>query len=131
MEPESLAPYGYEVPDSRGVRDKLDTSANSTTPINHITHTIDRGIEGVSVSLMFVLATGQAPVRAAASQETETTTTTSTVWEVALLLLLTITILVMAVYHSLRLSPMHAKTHNRRIDAVRVRTSEEEEDSNW
>eukprot|EP00971_Amphidinium_carterae_P067387 1334303-Amphidinium_carterae.1 len=30
MEPEQLAPYGYEVQDSKGVRDRLDTSANST-----------------------------------------------------------------------------------------------------
>eukprot|EP00971_Amphidinium_carterae_P200780 3984210-Amphidinium_carterae.1 len=36
MEPESLAPYGYGVQDSQGVRDRLDTSANSTTLINHI-----------------------------------------------------------------------------------------------
>eukprot|EP00971_Amphidinium_carterae_P067330 1333070-Amphidinium_carterae.1 len=84
MEPESLAPYGYEVPDSRGVKDRLDTSANSTTttssttPINHIIQTIDRKVGGVTASLMFVLATGQAPLRAAASSEMETTTTTST-----------------------------------------------------
>eukprot|EP00971_Amphidinium_carterae_P183601 3644359-Amphidinium_carterae.1 len=61
MEPESLAPYGCEMPDSKGVRDKLDTSANSTTPINHITQTIDRKVGGMAASLMFVLATGQAP----------------------------------------------------------------------
>eukprot|EP00971_Amphidinium_carterae_P217883 4325318-Amphidinium_carterae.1 len=52
MEPESLAPYGYEVPDLRGVRDRLDTSANSTTTtsstttINHITQSIDRKVGG-------------------------------------------------------------------------------------
>eukprot|EP00971_Amphidinium_carterae_P096461 1908853-Amphidinium_carterae.1 len=81
MEPELLAPYGYEVPDSQGVRDRLDTSANSTTttssstPINHITQTIDRRVGGIMTSLMFVLAMGQAPVRAAASSVMETTTT--------------------------------------------------------
>eukprot|EP00971_Amphidinium_carterae_P157239 3117246-Amphidinium_carterae.1 len=82
MEPESLAPYGYEVSESKGFRDRLDTSANSTTmtssttPINHITQTIDRKVGGIMTSLMFVLATGQATVRAAASSVMETTTTT-------------------------------------------------------
>eukprot|EP00971_Amphidinium_carterae_P288982 5738232-Amphidinium_carterae.1 len=33
MEPEALAPYGYEVPDSSGVRDKLDKSANLVATI--------------------------------------------------------------------------------------------------
>eukprot|EP00971_Amphidinium_carterae_P141359 2800774-Amphidinium_carterae.1 len=37
MEPEQLAPYGYEVPDSKGFRDKLDTSANSTTTTSSTT----------------------------------------------------------------------------------------------
>eukprot|EP00971_Amphidinium_carterae_P241281 4790891-Amphidinium_carterae.1 len=117
MEPESLAPYGYEVPDSSGVRDKLDTSANSTTPINQITHTIDRRIEGVAVSMMFVLATGQAPLRAVASQEMEiaTTTTTSTVRKVALLLiLLAFTTLVMAVHNRLRMNPQQSQNIRRR-----------------
>eukprot|EP00971_Amphidinium_carterae_P138347 2741426-Amphidinium_carterae.1 len=75
MEPESLAPYCYEVSESKGFGDRLDSSANSTTPINHITQTIDRRVGGITVSLMFVLATGQAPVRAAASSVMETTTT--------------------------------------------------------
>eukprot|EP00971_Amphidinium_carterae_P126293 2501844-Amphidinium_carterae.1 len=83
MEPEQLAPYGYEVPDSKGVRDRLDTSANSTTTtsptttINHIKLANDRKVGGVVTPLMFVLATGQAPVtvRAAASSVMETTTT--------------------------------------------------------
>eukprot|EP00971_Amphidinium_carterae_P190383 3778327-Amphidinium_carterae.1 len=72
MEPESLAPYGYEVSESKGFRDRLDTGANSTTttssttPIYHITQTIDSKVGGVVTTLMFVLATGQAPVRAAA-----------------------------------------------------------------
>eukprot|EP00971_Amphidinium_carterae_P138373 2741779-Amphidinium_carterae.1 len=66
MEPESLAPYGYDVPDSRGVRDRLDESANSTTTVNHIKMIGDRKVGGVTASLMFELATGQAPVRAAA-----------------------------------------------------------------
>eukprot|EP00971_Amphidinium_carterae_P135796 2690660-Amphidinium_carterae.1 len=65
MEPEALAPDGYEVPDSSGVRDKLDTSANSSTTIGTLSMS-DRRVSGIAVSLMFVLATGQAPMRAAA-----------------------------------------------------------------
>eukprot|EP00971_Amphidinium_carterae_P063355 1253757-Amphidinium_carterae.1 len=63
MEPEQLAPYGYEVPDSRGVRDKLDTSANTTIGM------IDRSrkVSGVMTAWMFAIASGHAPVRAAAS----------------------------------------------------------------
>eukprot|EP00971_Amphidinium_carterae_P209099 4148231-Amphidinium_carterae.3 len=67
MEPEALAPYGYEVSDSSGFRDRLDKSANLATTIGALSMS-DRKISGVAVSLMFVLATGQAPLRAAASQ---------------------------------------------------------------
>eukprot|EP00971_Amphidinium_carterae_P145575 2885079-Amphidinium_carterae.1 len=80
---------------------------------------------------MFVIATGQAPVRAAASSGMEITATTSTLCEVALLrpltillLLLTITTPVMTVHRSLRMSPMHAKSSDHDSDTVRVRTSE-------
>eukprot|EP00971_Amphidinium_carterae_P067300 1332224-Amphidinium_carterae.1 len=66
MEPEQLAPYGYEVPDSQGVRDRLDTSSNTTIPVNHIRLVNDRKVGGVMTTLMFMLASGQAPVRAAA-----------------------------------------------------------------
>eukprot|EP00971_Amphidinium_carterae_P242025 4805251-Amphidinium_carterae.1 len=52
------------------------TSANSTTATNQLSMS-DRRI-GVAVRLMFVLATGQAPLRAAASQELESATTTTT-----------------------------------------------------
>eukprot|EP00971_Amphidinium_carterae_P062346 1234152-Amphidinium_carterae.1 len=61
MEPEQLAPYGYEVQDSKGVRDKLDTSSNATTPVNHIKLVNDRKVGGVMTTLMFMLASGQAP----------------------------------------------------------------------
>eukprot|EP00971_Amphidinium_carterae_P040432 793488-Amphidinium_carterae.1 len=66
MEPEQLAPYGYEVPDSRGVKDRFDTSANTVTPVNHTKLVNDRKVGGVVTTLMFMLASGQAPVRAAA-----------------------------------------------------------------
>eukprot|EP00971_Amphidinium_carterae_P321300 6385895-Amphidinium_carterae.1 len=65
MEPEQLAAYGYEVPDSRGVRDRLDTRSNTTTSVNHIKMISDRKV-GVVTTLMFMIASGQAPVRAAA-----------------------------------------------------------------
>eukprot|EP00971_Amphidinium_carterae_P150855 2991293-Amphidinium_carterae.1 len=72
MEPEQLAPFGYEAQDSlrtkvrvQPISGSLDTSANTTIPINHIKLVNDR--KGVVTTLMFVLATGQAPVRAAAS----------------------------------------------------------------
>eukprot|EP00971_Amphidinium_carterae_P198728 3943644-Amphidinium_carterae.1 len=79
-------------------------------------------------SLMFVLATGQAPVRAAASSVMETTSTAAIGSEVVLLLivLLLITLLLITIITkvtasgSLRMSPMHAKTRSQR-----VRTSEE------
>eukprot|EP00971_Amphidinium_carterae_P292983 5816909-Amphidinium_carterae.2 len=146
MEPEALAPYGYEVhvPDSSGVRDKLDKSANSSTMVGALSMR-DRRINGIAVSLMFVLATGQAPMRAAASQEMESATTTTTtvqygMMSTAVMLLLTFTPLVTAVYNSSRMSQQqkqqtqdqstqNAKTPNRKIDAIRVRESEEEEDS--
>eukprot|EP00971_Amphidinium_carterae_P183347 3639107-Amphidinium_carterae.1 len=66
MEPDQLAPFGYEVPDSRGVRDRLDPSSNTTTPVNHIKLVNDRKVGGAMTTLMFMLASGQAPVRAAA-----------------------------------------------------------------
>eukprot|EP00971_Amphidinium_carterae_P229511 4553604-Amphidinium_carterae.2 len=68
MEPEALAPYGYEVPDSNGVRDKLDKSANLVATIGALSMS-DREIGGIAVSLMFVLAAGYAPARATASQD--------------------------------------------------------------
>eukprot|EP00971_Amphidinium_carterae_P146891 2911102-Amphidinium_carterae.1 len=61
MEPDQLAPYGYEVPDSRGVRDKLDTSANTT-----IGSLSCCKVSGVMTTWMFVIASGHAQVRAAA-----------------------------------------------------------------
>eukprot|EP00971_Amphidinium_carterae_P240028 4765463-Amphidinium_carterae.1 len=73
MEPEALAPYGYEVPDSSGARDKLDKSANLVATVGALSMS-DRAIGGVAVSLMFVFAAGYAPVRAAASQEMEVVT---------------------------------------------------------
>eukprot|EP00971_Amphidinium_carterae_P350901 6491800-Amphidinium_carterae.2 len=42
MEPEALAPYGYEVPDSSGVRDKLDKSANLVAIIRALSMSGDR-----------------------------------------------------------------------------------------
>eukprot|EP00971_Amphidinium_carterae_P062347 1234153-Amphidinium_carterae.1 len=119
MEPEQLAPYGYEVQDSKGVRDRLDTSANTTMPVNHIKLVNDRKVGGVVTTMMFMLASGQAPVRAAASSVMETATTTTSVvlpplnalptssW---IALLLSITILVAAVSNRLRMSPMNAAT---------------------
>eukprot|EP00971_Amphidinium_carterae_P047087 927293-Amphidinium_carterae.1 len=65
MEPEQLAPYGYEVPNPQGVRDRLDTSAKHVTPVNHIKLVNAR--QGVMTTLMFMLASGQTPLRAAAS----------------------------------------------------------------
>eukprot|EP00971_Amphidinium_carterae_P090343 1788985-Amphidinium_carterae.1 len=62
------------VSDSSGVRDKLDKSAISSTIVGTLSMS-DRRINGIAVSLMFVLATGQAPMRAAASQEMEIATT--------------------------------------------------------
>eukprot|EP00971_Amphidinium_carterae_P290538 5768643-Amphidinium_carterae.1 len=73
MEPEALAPYGYEVTYSSGVRDKLDKSANLVATIGALSVS-DREISGIAVSLMFVLAAGYAPVRAAASQEMKVVT---------------------------------------------------------
>eukprot|EP00971_Amphidinium_carterae_P213119 4229884-Amphidinium_carterae.1 len=111
MEPEQLAPYGYEVPDSRGVRDRLDTSANTVTPVNHIKMINDRKV-GVMTTLMFMLASGQAPVRAAASSVMDATTTsvvpTLTTQPLQVALLLSIITLVTAVKIRMRMSPMNA-----------------------
>eukprot|EP00971_Amphidinium_carterae_P203992 4048084-Amphidinium_carterae.1 len=63
MEPEALAPYGYEVPDSSGVRDKLDESANLVATIG-----------ALSVRDRWNCTAGCAPVRATASQEMEIAT---------------------------------------------------------
>eukprot|EP00971_Amphidinium_carterae_P300627 5973152-Amphidinium_carterae.1 len=60
MEPEVLAPYGYEMPDSSGVRDKLDKSANLVAMIGALSMS-DREISAIAVSLMFVCAAGYAP----------------------------------------------------------------------
>eukprot|EP00971_Amphidinium_carterae_P168376 3336204-Amphidinium_carterae.1 len=73
MEPKALPPYGYEVSDSSGVRDKLDKSANLVATIGTLSMS-DREISGIAFSLMFVCAAGYAPVRAAASQEMEVAT---------------------------------------------------------
>eukprot|EP00971_Amphidinium_carterae_P247267 4910588-Amphidinium_carterae.1 len=73
MEPEALAPYGYEVTSSSGVRDKLDKSANLVAT-NRALSMSDREIGGIAVSVMFVFAAGYAPARAAASQEMEVVT---------------------------------------------------------
>eukprot|EP00971_Amphidinium_carterae_P162482 3221008-Amphidinium_carterae.1 len=125
MEPEQLAPFGYEVQDSlctkvrvQPISGSLDTSANTTMPVNHIKLVNDRKVEGVVTTLMFVLASGQAPVRAAASSVMQTTTTTTSVvlppltamlasW---IALLLSITTLVRAVSNRMRMSPMNATT---------------------
>eukprot|EP00971_Amphidinium_carterae_P330844 6464091-Amphidinium_carterae.2 len=76
MEPEALAPCGYEVPDSSGVRDNLDKSANLVATIGALSMS-DREIGGLAVSLMFAFAAGYAPARAAASQEMEVVTFTN------------------------------------------------------
>eukprot|EP00971_Amphidinium_carterae_P261322 5184227-Amphidinium_carterae.1 len=67
MEPEQLAPYGYEVPDAvTKVRDKLALDTNITTAVNHIKMMDYRKVSGVTTTWMFVTASGHAPVRAAA-----------------------------------------------------------------
>eukprot|EP00971_Amphidinium_carterae_P151427 3002285-Amphidinium_carterae.1 len=117
MEPEQLAPYGYEVQDSKGVRDRLDTSANTVTPVNHIKLVNDRKV-GVMTTLMFMLASGQAPVRAAGSVMETTTTSvvlptltsaTSTALLLTTLLFITV-ITTAAVINRMRMSPMSATT---------------------
>eukprot|EP00971_Amphidinium_carterae_P165396 3278719-Amphidinium_carterae.1 len=70
MEPESLRSSGYEIPESSGVRDKLDISAKLITTIGALSVS-DHKISRIPVSMMFVCAAGYAPVRAAASQATE------------------------------------------------------------
>eukprot|EP00971_Amphidinium_carterae_P283756 5633398-Amphidinium_carterae.1 len=114
MEPDQLAPFGYEVQDSQGVRDRLDTRANTTPAVNHITMINDRKESGVVTTLMFVLATGQAPVRAAASSAMDATTTSVvpplTSQSTLIALLLSIITLVMAVRNRMRMSPMNATT---------------------
>eukprot|EP00971_Amphidinium_carterae_P217102 4309840-Amphidinium_carterae.1 len=113
MEPDQLAPFGYEVQDSQGVRDKLDTRANTTTAVNHIKMVNAR--QGVMTTLMFMLASGQAPMRAAASSVMETTTTgvvlpTLPAQLLLIALLLSIITLMTAVNNRLRMSPMNATT---------------------
>eukprot|EP00971_Amphidinium_carterae_P015040 297115-Amphidinium_carterae.1 len=145
MEPEALAPYGYEVPDSSGVRDKLDKSVNLVATIRALSMS-DRKINGIAGSLMFVLAAGYAPVRAAASQEMEVVTFMDyrqhndgdVVWRLMLSTLrVSITTLVIAVCTRLRMCQQQVKPQtcskgtqttqsiDREISTTRVREVED------
>eukprot|EP00971_Amphidinium_carterae_P230760 4579392-Amphidinium_carterae.4 len=64
MEPESLAAFGYEVPDSAGVRDKLDKSG-LVASIGIASFMSARELDRCAAIFMFVMAAGAAPVRAA------------------------------------------------------------------
>eukprot|EP00971_Amphidinium_carterae_P080766 1597698-Amphidinium_carterae.1 len=73
MEPESLKSSGYEIPESSGVRDKLDISVKIFTTIGALGMS-DPKFSRIPVSMMFVCAAGYAPVRAAARQAMEVAT---------------------------------------------------------
>eukprot|EP00971_Amphidinium_carterae_P336783 6473325-Amphidinium_carterae.6 len=72
MEPESLAIYGYKIANSKGIKDKLDSSM-SVASIGMIALMSSRTLDSLAATCIFVLAAGSAPVRALASQELVTT----------------------------------------------------------
>eukprot|EP00971_Amphidinium_carterae_P341260 6479972-Amphidinium_carterae.1 len=71
MEPESLAAFDYEVPDSVGVRGKLDRSSSMVASIGMASLMSGRELGRCAASFMFVMGAVAAPVRAAATAATE------------------------------------------------------------
>eukprot|EP00971_Amphidinium_carterae_P333045 6467539-Amphidinium_carterae.1 len=109
MEPESLRSSGYEIPESSGVRDRLDMSAKLVTTIGALSMS-DHRISRLPVSLMFVCAAGYAPVRTAASQAIEVATFQDSMRKLIVsTLLIGITTLVIAVYTSWKRSKPHTQ----------------------
>eukprot|EP00971_Amphidinium_carterae_P350959 6491827-Amphidinium_carterae.3 len=103
MEPESLVTFGYEIPDSAGVHDKLDRSS-MVASIGIASLLSGRELDRCAASFIVVMAAGAAPLRAAATGQELTSTITSNYFnsEVALrligsILLVSITTIVIAV----------------------------------
>eukprot|EP00971_Amphidinium_carterae_P039832 782054-Amphidinium_carterae.1 len=123
MEQEALAPYGYEVQETSGFKDRLATTLQSSTvaTIGALRLLSDQEIGGLATSFMFVLAAGAAPVRAAPNQEMEIVTFTfyrhydgDVVWRLMVsTLLISITTLVIAVCTSMRMCQQQVKPQRR------------------
>eukprot|EP00971_Amphidinium_carterae_P231926 4602835-Amphidinium_carterae.1 len=117
MEPELLAAYGYEIPEPRGVRDKLVASTDSiVASIRMITMLSERKLDCLAEKFIFVLA----PVRAAESQELVTTIRTDYLHidgNVAGLmmstLLISVTTLVILVYTHRQINSVHGSAAQR------------------
>eukprot|EP00971_Amphidinium_carterae_P006155 121195-Amphidinium_carterae.1 len=63
MEPESLVAFGYKVPESEGVRDKLQSSGSSMVASIGIASLFSgRELDGLAASFIFVVAAGSAPL---------------------------------------------------------------------
>eukprot|EP00971_Amphidinium_carterae_P192594 3821787-Amphidinium_carterae.1 len=74
MEPEQLAPYGYEVTDSKGVRDKLDTSSNTTVGLISMSER-KVGVMTTDVHVGIGSSSSEESLRTAAGSVMRTTTT--------------------------------------------------------
>eukprot|EP00971_Amphidinium_carterae_P285708 5672954-Amphidinium_carterae.1 len=76
VEPEILAPYGYEVEEASGFKDRLAVAQQISTvaTVRVLRLLSDREIGGLATSFIFMLEAGHAPVRAGASQEMEIVT---------------------------------------------------------